>query len=150
MAKKKPELANTELHSLIFSDNSVDSTGYSPDIVPLPSREITVLGDEKTVDYANENVQKAIDLSMGALENLVGLANQTQNVRTYEAIPKVVDSIVQANKELLEMRERFKTAVKDQVAQTGPKTVHNNLIIDSKGFLESIIDMQKNKMKDIN
>ena len=83
---------------------------------------------EEDFDYARDNIKGAIDSGTEALEQLIDIADQSQHPRAYEVISTLINTIVGANKDLLDLSKKKKdiTAVDKK---DGPQTINNNLIL---------------------
>jgi hypothetical protein len=65
---------------------------------------------------------------MEALEQLIDIADQSQHPRAYEVISTLINTIVSANKDLLDLSKKKKEiAASDK--KEGPQTINNNLIL---------------------
>jgi hypothetical protein len=83
---------------------------------------------EEDFDYARDNIKGAIDNGTEALEQLIDIADQSQHPRAYEVISTLINTIVSANKDLLDLSKKKKEiAAVDK--KEGPQTINNNLIL---------------------
>lgn len=83
---------------------------------------------EEDFDYARDNIKGAIDSGTEALEQLIDIADQSQHPRAYEVISTLINTIVSANKDLLDLSKKKKDiAAVDK--KDGPQTINNNLIL---------------------
>jgi len=83
---------------------------------------------EEDFDYARDNIKGAIDNGTEALEQLIDIADQSQHPRAYEVISTLINTIVSANKDLLDLSKKKKEiAASDK--KEGPQTINNNLIL---------------------
>jgi len=124
------------------------------DIEPVkPSRAIIdnlmmdALDDSagKDFEFARSNLKEVIEKGSLAIADLQILAERSQVPRAYEVLAKMMDSMVGANKELLELQSKIRS-IKDVSAKVngggGPKTVNQTAI-----FVGSTAELQKNLKK---
>lgn len=122
------------------------------DIEPVkPSRAIIdnlmmdALDDSagKDFEFARGNLKEVIEKGNLAIADLQILAERSQIPRAYEVLAKMIDSMVGANKELLELQSKIRS-IKDVSAKVngGPKTVNQTAI-----FVGSTAELQKNLKK---
>ena len=83
---------------------------------------------EEDFDYARDNIKGAIDSGTEALEQLIGIADQSQHPRAYEVIATLMNTIVSANKDLLDLSKKKKDIMVSDKKE-GPQTINNNLIL---------------------
>lgn len=83
---------------------------------------------EEDFDYARANLKEVIDKGGEALEQLIDIADQSQHPRAYEVISTLMNSIVSANKDLLDLSKKKKEIMASD-KKDGPQTINNNLIL---------------------
>jgi hypothetical protein len=83
---------------------------------------------EEDYDYARANLKDAIDRGNEALEQLIDIADQSQHPRAYEVISTLINTIVSANKDLLDLAKKKKDITAADKKE-GPQTINNNLIL---------------------
>ena len=113
----------------------------------VPSNQETFVGDVEyieDIDRAKKNVSKMIRDGHEAFENLIVLATQTENPRAYEVASKLLNDLVNANKEMVNFSERKSNAktLKNQVGGTTNNTT-NNLVITSAELLKILKGKQE-------
>ena len=87
-------------------------------------------------EFARGNMLNAIMKGQEALDGILEVAAMSQHPRSYEVAAKLMDSISNANKNLLDLRK----AKQDIDGTTsGPKTVHNNLFVGSTAELQKFL-----------
>lgn len=83
---------------------------------------------EEDFDYARANLKDVIERGNDALEQLIDIADQSQHPRAYEVISTLMNTLVSANKDLLDLSKKKKDiTVADK--KDGPQTINNNLIL---------------------
>lgn len=83
---------------------------------------------EEDFDYARANLKDAIDQGNQALEQLIDIADQSQHPRAYEVVSTLINTIVNANKDLLDLSKKKKEIMAADKKE-GPQTINNNLIL---------------------
>jgi hypothetical protein len=81
-----------------------------------------------------------------AIAKLASIADQSQNPRAFEVLAKLMDSMVAANKQLLDLQKEIRTIDKADMPQDeeAKKSVTNNLFVGSTAELQKMIeDMKK-------
>ena len=92
-----------------------------------------------------ENINVMIDTAKEAIENLSQIASSSQAPRAYEVLAKLIDTTVQANKDLIDLQAKMKE-MKDIETPTNPKgkTINNNLFVGSTAELQKVLQELKN------
>lgn len=83
---------------------------------------------EEDFDYARNNLKDVIDRGNDALEQLIDIADQSQHPRAYEVISTLMNTLVSANKDLLDLSKKKKDIMTTDKKE-GPQTINNNLIL---------------------
>lgn len=101
-------------------------------------------------ETARENLHKMIKTGHEALENLAVIADQSQDAEAYTGLSSLLNSLIQANRELLALskkRQEFERqeAVKAGPAGEGGDVINNNLFIGSTAELLDMIDNLEKK-----
>jgi hypothetical protein len=94
---------------------------------------------------ARANLITVIEDGMLAMNKLGSIANSSQHPRAFEVYAKMMETIVSANKDLLELQ----TKIRDINAADSPiseqaKTINNNLFVGSTAELQKVIENLKN------
>lgn len=143
------ELLEMSLAEEVALDATVDVVELNTPTIALkvPSNEVTVRIEpriinpaqdrEEDYDFARKNLKDIINISIGSLEELKGFCEQAQSARAYEVLGGVVNSIVEANKKLLELhKQRQELDLKEKESKEGSKKVtNNNLFVGSSAQL---------------
>jgi len=103
--------------------------------------------DSATVDFdmARSNIREVITNGSEAIFKLTEIAEQSQHPRAYEVLAKLMDSVVNANKELLELQTKIRTIqASDSPINERAQSVTNNLFVGSTAELQKVIaEMRK-------
>ena len=132
------------------SSNSTDKISQSLGIDPLQKQEIlpATQSDQVTNDfeYARGNIINTIEKGNEALQGILDVAGMGQHPRAYEVAANLVKTMVEANKDLLDLTKKRKEIEKADNA-LNPQTVNNNLFVGSTA--ELLKALKSNNIKDI-
>jgi hypothetical protein len=97
--------------------------------------------------FARANIREVVENASDAIAKLSVIADQSQNPRAFEVLAKLMDSVVNASKHLLEIQKDIRVIDKpDAPNNDSGKTVNNNLFVGSTSELAKVIaDMNKTK-----
>lgn len=102
---------------------------------------------ENDYDYARKNMYDVIEKGTHALEELLGVATQSQHPRAYEVLATTMKTLVDANKELVTLsKKKVEEEKLNDEPQTGSGGVtNNNLFVGTThDLLKVLADMRKN------
>lgn len=103
---------------------------------------------ENDYDYARENMYNVIEKGTAALEELLGVATQSQHPRAYEVLATTMKTLVDANKELVQLSKKKVEEEKsndDPQSGSGGSVTNNNLFVGTThDLLKVLADMRKN------
>jgi hypothetical protein len=102
---------------------------------------------ENDYDYARKNMYDVIEKGTHALEELLGVATQSQHPRAYEVLATTMKTLVDANKELVGLsKKKVEEEKLNDEPQTGSGGVtNNNLFVGTThDLLKVLADMRKN------
>ena len=108
------------------------------------TREITPvqkmnLSDDDVMDdyqYARENLKGIIESAQQSIDDLSSIASTSESPRAYEVLSTLMKTIVDANKDLLELQRKVKLLKEDS---SQPKNVTNALFVGSTSELQKLI-----------
>jgi hypothetical protein len=104
--------------------------------------------DSATADFdmARSNIREVITNGSEAIFKLTEIAEQSQHPRAYEVLAKLMDSVVNANKELLELQTKIRSIqASDSPISEKAQSVTNNLFVGSTAELQKVIAEMKMK-----
>lgn len=117
---------------------------HQPVVQPLSRAEEA----ENDYDYARENMYNVIEKGTAALEELLGVATQSQHPRAYEVLATTMKTLVDANKELVQLSKKKVDEEKvndDPQTGSGGNVTNNNLFVGTThDLLKVLADMRKN------
>lgn len=96
--------------------------------------------------FARANIREVVENGNDAIAKLSVIADQSQNPRAFEVLAKLMDSMIAANKQLLDLQKEIRTIDKADMPQDeeAKKHVTNNLFVGSTAELQKMIeDMKK-------
>ena len=115
--------------------------------IEIIEKQIKHLQDEAKesydYDYARDNLYNIIEKGNNALEDIMDIAKQSESARAFEVVTNLIKTMVDANKDLLELakkkKELDKTEEPDQTNVT-----NNNLFVGSSAELLKMIKDNSN------
>jgi regulator of replication initiation timing len=105
----------------------------------LPAREMNSdnITDED-FEYARDNLKGIIDNGQQVIEELSSIASTSESPRAFEVLSALMKTIVDANKDLLELQSKVKRIKKDSI-EIQPKNVTNALFLGSTKDLQNLL-----------
>ena len=97
-------------------------------------------------EYARSNLYGIIETSSDALNQLVELAKASEHPRAFEVVGQLTKTLLDANKDLLEIQTKVKKLKQEENVQQGPNNVTNALFVGSTAELQNML---KDNLKDI-
>jgi prophage DNA circulation protein len=96
--------------------------------------------------FARANVREVVENGTDAIAKLAVIADQSQNPRAFEVLAKLMDTVTNASKQLLDIQQQIRTIDKADVPQDeqARANVTNNLFVGSTSELQKMLaDMKK-------
>ncbi len=115
-------------------------------INPSKSTEITIIQpkEEDDFEFARENIRQAIQQGQDAMLELADVCKSSGHPRAFEVFAKMMDSIVAANKTLLENKEINQVIAQRDINSDSKKIVNQNLFVGTTAELLKMMEA-KNK-----
>ena len=107
------------------------------------SRDLIEKFDEQDQDidadyqYARDNLRSMINCAQQSIEDLSSIASTSESPRAYEVLSTLIKTIVDANKDLLELQR--KVQLLKQEGDSKPQNVTNALFVGSTSELQKLI-----------
>ena len=114
-------------------------------VKPMPTHTITVrqpkppstelASDDEKFEEVRDNIKRLIDLGEMSYTELVAVASASQHPRAFEVLSSLLNNMVNANKQLLEI-EKLKLEIAEKKGE--PKkadVINNNLFVGSTADL---------------
>jgi len=94
---------------------------------------------------ARSNIHEVIQNGVFAMEKLSQIADASQHPRAFEVLAKLMETMLQANKDLLSLQKDIREIeAKDTPTNDEAKSVTNNLFVGSTADLQKVIEDMKN------
>lgn len=93
-------------------------------------------------EYARENMMEVINKGQEALYDLMDVARQSQHPRAYEVLATMMNTMVGASKDLLDLQAKKKKILEEDPSAS-PQQVTNNLFVGSTADLQKYLKQQK-------
>ncbi len=97
-------------------------------------------------NMARTNLYDLLQVGQSALDELAMVAQQSQHPRAYEVLSTLTKTLVDANKDLMDLHKQKQTIKKEEGGGEDPKTVHNNLYFN--GSTKDLQKLIKNQQSD--
>ena len=96
-------------------------------------------------EMARSNIHEVIQNGTYAIEKLAQIADSSQHPRAFEVLAKLMDTMLTANRELLDLQKKIREIdASDTPTNDTAKQVTNNLFVGSTSELQKVIDGMKN------
>jgi hypothetical protein len=130
-----------------------DPIGKALNLAPIQTTDSTVRSlitkahdDSAKNDFemARSNIHEVIQNGVNAMEKLSQIADSSQHPRAFEVLAKLMDTMLQANKDLLALQKDIREIdAKDTPTNEQAKSVTNNLFVGSTADLQKAIESMK-------
>lgn len=124
------------------------SLGLSPMSDTVKNLEVMSNSDTAADDFsvARANIYNIIENGTDALHKLSEIADQSQHPRAYEVIGQLMKTLIDANKDLLNIQKTIREIDNENKQIKKETNVHNNnLFVGSTADLQKLLDgMKKN------
>lgn len=126
-----------QLTNSTSSDPIADALDLTPIQEILPKEVSTTEAVDSDYEFARSNLINVIGKGSEALDDMLGVAQMSQQPRAYEVIATLIKTLSDTNKDLLELSKKAKELKKDE--DQGPKTINNNLFVGSTAELQKLL-----------
>ena len=139
-------------------DNDNDPIGKALNIGPMASGNYskavsTIIQSAKNdsakedFTFARANIREVVENGNDAIAKLAVIADQSQEPKAFEVLAKLMETMVKANKELLDIQQKIRDIDKADVPhdEDAKKSITNNLYVGSTSELAKIIESMKSK-----
>lgn len=130
------------LSEVLDSDVKEASTELTaPEQVAIVPEVVENNENIKDIEQARSNIKNIIEQGDDALKEMIALAKQSESPRAFEVASNLMKTLLDANKDFVEMSMKKKYAVDEvnapkEAAQTN--VVNNNLILSTTDLLKMI------------
>lgn len=135
-----------------MNNSNNDPISAALNISPVTTNQVQTIISEAHNDSAKSdfeaaraNIHEVIQNGQEAMFKLGEIASSSQHPRAFEVLAKVMDTMLQANKDLLDLQSKIRqiNAV-DAPTNEHAKTINNNLFVGSTAELQKAIESMKN------
>ena len=95
--------------------------------------------------YARDNLRSIINAAQASIEDLSSIASTSESPRAYEVLSGLIKTIVDANKDLLELQRKVKLLKQEEDSK--PQNVTNALFVGSTTELQKLIKKNKDSIE---
>jgi gas vesicle protein len=125
-------------------------TDTKPMAEAIEESRVTVMNETPSTDndidddykYARENLKEIIDSAQQSIADLASIASTSESPRAYEVLSTMMKTIVDANKDLLDIHKSVKK-LKEDNNTSAPQNVTNALFVGSTSDLMNLIKDNK-------
>lgn len=109
------------------------------DLQPIEENKQSKVDGNLSNDYefARGNLYDVISRGQEAIVDMLDIAKQSQHPRSFEVLSQLLKTVVDANKDLLEINQRQKNLEKQD--NKNPQTINNNLFVGSTAELQKML-----------
>jgi hypothetical protein len=101
----------------------------------------TALDDSAKKDFeqARANIHDLIENGKDAMDKLALIADSSQHPRAYEVLSKLMETMLQANRDLMDLQSKVREIKAIDQPINGARTINNNLFVGSTAELQKMI-----------
>jgi len=125
--------------------SSKDVIGQSLGLPPMVERskitEIVPKVQNNDYEFARTNLYDVIEKGADALDHIMDIAKQSESPRAFEVVTNLIKTMVDANKDLLELQKKNKELTREDSPEQKNVT-NNNLILTTDQLLKMIKNNQ--------
>ena len=123
-------------------EDSLDMVPLDEIYEPAPVQKLEPPADiEKDFKYARDNFYNVIEKGSEALEDMLNVARASEHPRAYEVVSTIMKTLMDANKDLVDLAEKKKKAEKPE--EEKQKITNNNLFVGSTADLQQLLKDMK-------
>lgn len=116
-----------------------DIIGASLNLPPIPEKarisDLVPKIQNDDYEYARKNLYDVIEKGSDALEHIMDIAKQSESPRAFEVVTNLIKTMVDANKDLLELQKKNKELQKTNEPEQKNVT-NNNLFLTTADLLK--------------
>lgn len=153
--------SNTASTPLDNNLNNLDPIGKALDLAPMHSSTNEIVDrlkieshdDSARTDFekARANIHEMIDNGQEALTKLTQIADSSQNPKAFEVLAKFTDTMLQANKDLMDLQIKIREMeLPNQPQSQHARTINNTMFVGSTAELQKVIKMARDDLENTN
>lgn len=125
----------------IFNNELIPLNDIYKDIVPIDPAQIEENEIVKDIGLAKKNIENIIKQGDASLTEIISIANQSQSPRAFEVVSALMKTLLDANKDFVDMSMKKKYAIDEmnapkEAAQNN--VTNNNLIVSTADLLKML------------
>lgn len=128
-------------NTTISYNNLINLTPTNSSIDTINELEILANNDSAAEDFvfSRANIRTIIENGKNVIEQLENLATQSNNPRAFEVYATLMNTILAANKDLMQLHKNYKEIAKPEET-TNKDNITNNLFVGSSKELQELLD----------
>ena len=143
---------NTTREQVTMSDKTIFEKSIE-EALNLPTESPAMVQPLKRVDVdsdldsdfatARNNLHQIINQGSDALEEALIVAKTSEHPRAFEVVGQLIKTLVDANKDLLDIQKKLKDLKKVDEKDPTPQTINNSIFVGSTSELQQLINGRK-------
>lgn len=143
---------NTTREQVTMSDKTIFEKSIE-EALNLPIESPAMVQPLKRVDVdsdldsdfatARNNLHQIINQGSDALEEALIVAKTSEHPRAFEVVGQLIKTLVDANKDLLDIQKKLKDLKKVDEKDPTPQTINNSIFVGSTSELQQLINGRK-------
>ena len=133
---------NQKTNFEISVENALNLPASPPMVQKLPDVEVNEDVD-KDFQTARNNLHNIIHKGNDALEEALLVAKTSEHPRAFEVVGGLIKTLVDANKDLLDIQKKLKDLKKSDDPKETPQNINNSIFVGSAAELQALINGRK-------
>lgn len=145
--KSMQEIFDIEPKSVTSIPESVPVSSKNEVSIPIVTEPTPLTTDADLQDayrQSRDNLQDIIDQGKDAMEDILHVARESELPRAFEVFAKMMDSVVNANKELLDIQKKMRDMTGQKTTQSTGTNIENAVFVGSTAELSKLIKEKRN------
>ena len=126
----------------ISVENALNLPASPPMVEALPPIEVSSDVDDDFATARN-NLHNIIHKGNDALEEALIVAKTSEHPRAFEVVGGLIKTLVDANKDLLDIQKKLKDLKKSEDPKETPQNINNSIFVGSAAELQALINGRK-------
>jgi hypothetical protein len=132
----------TKTNFEISVENALNLPASPPMVETLPPIEVSSDVDDDFATARN-NLHNIIHKGNDALEEALIVAKTSEHPRAFEVVGGLIKTLVDANKDLLDIQKKLKDLKKSDDPKETPQNINNSIFVGSAAELQALINGRK-------
>nr|QMP82954.1 MAG: hypothetical protein [Caudoviricetes sp.] len=139
---------NMEEFFEVPSSENLPAIKDSSEIIPHETLDIDF---KKDYEFARDNFHDLIEKGKDAVDDILAIAKESEKGRDFEVAATLLSTIVNANKEMIELHKKVREITNYKQETTEKTTINNALFVGSTTELSKLVkELNQKELKDIN